>query len=198
MCHLFETIRVADGKMQNIDFHLNRMNRSRFELYGYENLYVADDLGSVPEMFCKGVFRCRIDYLNKIENIIFTTYNQRKLTKLLLKEVDDIPYRYKFSDRSCLEHLKTGLSENEDILILKNGLITDTSFSNIVFNNNGTWETPRQPLLQGTMRAYLIHKKTIRPRDIFLSDLSHYQSFKLINAMLPFAESYLYKTEIIK
>ena len=45
----------------------------------------------------------------------------------------------------------------DEILIIKDGHITDTSISNIVFRlPDGWWLTPFTPLLKGIMRTYLL------------------------------------------
>ncbi len=71
----------------------------------------------------------------------------------------------------------------DDILIVKNGIITDTSFSNIAFFDGKQWKTPKSPLLKGTCRERLLCEQKIFEKDINLNDLSNYKCYKLINAM---------------
>jgi 4-amino-4-deoxychorismate lyase len=74
----------------------------------------------------------------------------------------------------------------DDILIVKNGYITDTSFSNIVFFDGDKWVTPARPLLRGTMRESLLKTNYIEETDILVNDLKKFTIARLVNAMLPF------------
>jgi len=74
----------------------------------------------------------------------------------------------------------------DEILIIKQNLITDTSFSNITFFDGTRWITPSSPLLAGTMRSFLIQKQVIVEKEIRVTDLKDFEKARLINAMLPF------------
>jgi len=71
----------------------------------------------------------------------------------------------------------------DEILVVKNGMITDTSFSNIIFLKKGTWYTPEYPLLPGTRRADYLQKNQIFPQVIKPEDLGQYEEARLINSM---------------
>jgi 4-amino-4-deoxychorismate lyase len=73
----------------------------------------------------------------------------------------------------------------DDILIVKDGYITDTSFSNIVFFDGEKWVTPARPLLRGTMRESLLKRNLIGEENITVDDLNKIKEARLINAMLP-------------
>jgi 4-amino-4-deoxychorismate lyase len=72
--------------------------------------------------------------------------------------------------------------EGCDIIIIKNGLVTDTSFSNICFYDGTRWLTPAKPLLKGTMRAYLLSKNLIIEKDISVEIIKSYKKLRFINA----------------
>ncbi|MGD1946112.1 MAG: aminotransferase class IV [Croceivirga sp.] len=74
----------------------------------------------------------------------------------------------------------------DDVLIVKQGHITDSSYANIIFWDGKTWYTPSTYLLKGTKRSQLLHDGLIRETPIELNDLERYQGFQLINAMLDF------------
>jgi 4-amino-4-deoxychorismate lyase len=80
------------------------------------------------------------------------------IESLKLVEDNTISYRHKYSDRSHLLELMNMRGDCDDILIVKDGYITDTSFSNIVFFDGDKWVTPARPLLRGTMRESLLTK----------------------------------------
>ena len=54
----------------------------------------------------------------------------------------------------------------DDILIIRNGLITDMSYANVAFFDGTQWLTPRIPLLAGTCRERLLETGPIREADI--------------------------------
>lgn len=80
----------------------------------------------------------------------------------------------------------TQKNDADDILIVRHGLITDTSFSNILLLDGMQWVTPAEPLLAGTCRARLLQQQRIIAKTIHLEDLSKYSHFMLINAMRDF------------
>jgi 4-amino-4-deoxychorismate lyase len=75
-------------------------------------------------------------------------------------------------------------THDSDVLIVKNGLITDTSFANIAFSDGNKWYTPDTPLLKGTQRAYYLAQGILTERRISPADLRGFTKARLINAML--------------
>ena len=96
---------------------------------------------------------------------------------------DTLIYDYKLEDRRDIQkHLcKT---DNGEILIVKNGFITDTSYSNVVFSDFTNLFTPATPLLKGTKRAKLLEIGRIREEEIRLIDLQKFKCVYLINALI--------------
>ena len=76
----------------------------------------------------------------------------------------------------------------DEVIIVKDGYITDTSYTNLCFFDGTTWFTPDTPLLPGTMRQRLLDQGIIKEKSIPLSDLNKYQSISLINAMMDLGE----------
>ena len=95
-----------------------------------------------------------------------------------------LDYRYKFNDRSKLTLL---LDKNYDeIIIEKDGLLTDTSIANIAFYNGKEWLTPKTPLLEGTTRERLLKEKFLKLENIKKENIKNYSHFALMNAMIGF------------
>ena len=101
---------------------------------------------------------------------------------------DGLDYTYKSSNRQKLDELFKQKGEADDILIIRDGFLTDTSIANIALWNGEQWETPEKPLLEGTMRASLLGKGLIVPAEIRPQDLSRYSLIRLFNAMIGFGE----------
>jgi len=191
MSLLVETIRTEKGKLLNISFHNERMVRSLYEVFGLRN---EPDLGKiidVPEFALKGIYKCRVEYDQKIRKIEFLPYKINVIRSLKLVEDNTIEYAYKFTDRKRIEELVATRGEDDDILIIKDGMVTDTSYANVVFKDfNGNWVTPSTYLLPGTRRANLLKHKLIIEASIAYKDINKYSEVRLINAMLG-----LYDTE---
>ena len=188
MCLLFETIKVINKKLTNVSFHNERMNRSRFELFGSKNELNLDELVEIPNDITRDVYKCKVIYSDTIKDFEFRKYTPRIIENLKIAYCDEIDYSYKYLDRKVFNELliKNDCQENEDILIMKNGRVADTSFSNITMFDGKEWHTPKYPLLKGTKRAKLIYDKRIIEQDILLGDLEYYEKIILINAMLEF------------
>lgn len=190
MSLLFETIRLQDGTFQNLEFHTHRLNKSRKEIFGSCDIIYLEKLIRIPETSTKGIVKCKVLYGIQVEEITFEAYTPRAITSLKLIEDNTISYRHKYSDRSHLNSLLSKRGNCDDILIVKNGLITDASFANIILYNGSQWITPAMPLLEGTMRSYLIANRCIYEKDIAVNDLQQYQKARLINALLPLETSH--------
>lgn len=185
MSLLFETLRLHNGILHNIGYHTSRLNSSRhtlFDLTGYIDL---EKEICIPAACLNGLYKCRVTYNSKITSIDFEPYQPRIITSLRLVQGNTISYNHKYSNREALMELFARRNGYDEILILKNGFITDTSFSNIVFFDGTKWHTPSSPLLQGTMRSYLINNNLITESEIMAGDLKHFKKARLINAMMP-------------
>lgn len=198
MCLLFETICIINGKVQNISFHNKRMNKSRFELFNSVKTINIQDIICIHLPFCSGVVKCKIVYNDEIIDVAFEKYRKREIESFTLIYSPGIEYNHKYCNRNSIEKLKVGLQNNEEIIIVIDNMIKDTSFSNIVFFDGTIWLTPANPLLKGTKREFLIKSNKIKESCIYVNDLKKFKYFKLINAMLDFETEKLYSVEVIK
>ena len=186
MSLLFETIRVQDGVLQNMEYHNSRLNHSRQALYKSTDIIDLHQVIQIPSDIIKGIYKCRVSYSKEIKTIEFELYVPRTIKSLRLIEANTIFYNYKYTNRCRLNELLTKRERFDEILIVKNGYITDTSYSNIVFFDGTQWYTPSTPLLQGTMRSFLLKNNVISEMKIKVADLKQFQKARLINAMIPF------------
>ncbi len=185
MCRLFETVRIVNGEPENLDFHDRRMNFSRQKLYGTNEILHLTDYIRITDEYKTGVFRCRIIYGSSISSTEYIPYSPAAVKTLKLVHADSLVYDLKYLDRSALTSL-IDKSLADDILIVKQGCITDTSYTNIAFTGGKNWVTPDTPLLCGTMREKLLANGIITAERIRVDDLGRLTHFRLINAMLGF------------
>lgn len=190
MSLLFETIKVLDGALRDAGYHNERFNQTREILFGLNQTVFLEDIIKIPKEYSSGVAKCKVVYDKSIKGISFSRYVAKPINRLILVEVNGIEYSYKYSDRSCLDELlrNADCAFDEEILIVKDGLITDTSYSNVAFYDGRDWITPSTPLLAGTKRAKLLDNGVIRAEEIRPADLKYFELIKLFNAMLDFDE----------
>lgn len=131
----------------------------------------------------KGKVKCRVVYRETIEEITFERYLPKRARTLKLIEASP-NYSFKYTDRQELNALLAKKDGHDEILITRNGLITDTSYSNVVLRQGDLLFTPATPLLNGTKRQKLLQEGIIRERDIHRDALPEYDRLYLINAML--------------
>jgi 4-amino-4-deoxychorismate lyase len=185
MSRLVESIRSEDGKLLNIDLHNERMIRSLREVFGLKTNISLEKFIKIPETANVGVFKCRVEYDREIHKIEFIPYTVKSTMSLKIIEDNNIEYYHKFADRNQIEKLFSKRETAADILIIKNGMVTDTSYSNVVFrDHDGNWITPATCLLPGTRRTQLLNCGIIKEAIIAYSDIKKYSELKLINAMM--------------
>ncbi len=185
MSLLFETIQILGGIPQNLSLHSDRLNRSRSELFGRTDRIELSELITVPPEFRTGKVRCRLNYAEDITGIEFSPYTPANVRSLLAVTADELDYIHKYSDRSPLSAL---ISKElaDDVMIIRNGCVSDASYANLAFYDGRQWFTPDTPLLWGTMRESLLRSGILQEARIRPEELGKFTHFRLINAMLGF------------
>ncbi len=187
MSRLIESIKVYNKKLYSIEYHNVRMNNSRAELFNSKDKIDFLKVILLPNDLSNELYKCRVIYSEEIISVDFQIYKKRKVDYLKVVYDDEITYSHKFEDRTKFEkHLRE--SKADEILVIKNGLVTDTSFSNVVFFDGTKYLTPSSPLLKGTKRAKLVAKGIIQEEEIGLNDIQKFKHFYLINALLDISE----------
>jgi 4-amino-4-deoxychorismate lyase len=187
MCLLFETIKVKDGKFCQLQYHNQRMNYARKQFFNAkDSIDLASEL-YIPEKLKNGIYKCKVTYNQTISGCTNEPYIPKNIQSIKLVYNNEINYAYKYLNRDALNLLLTQ-SYADEIIIVKHGIITDTSYSNVAFYNGANWITPRTPLLYGTKRSYLLDKHILLTADIKPEDLKHFSKLRIINAMLDFED----------
>lgn len=189
MSLLFETISIRNGQPENLFWHQARMDRSVEHCLGIKNKIELTKVIKVPEYAQSGHFRCRIDYSTSITRIEYSSYTLADISSLKVVDIQDYDYSFKFADRNMLNEFLKQKEECDDVLLVKNACITDSSYANIVFWNGKEWITPDTPLLKGTCRARMLASGVIREKRILTNDLKDFLYFRLINVLRGFQES---------
>lgn len=187
MFRLLESIRLQNGNFHRLSYHQQRMDRSVKELFGERNpINLFESLKEYKLPSKTGLFKCRVVYTKQIESVEFIPYETKPVNSLKVVYDQEIEYEHKYTDRNKIGALFNQRQFCDDILIIKNGFVTDSSYSNVIFYDGVNWITPNTPLLKGTMRQFLLDTAEIKTGPIQVQDISSFKSFRLINAMLAF------------
>ncbi|MBT2621341.1 MULTISPECIES: aminotransferase class IV [Chryseobacterium] len=196
MFQFIESIKVEDQEVFLLDFHQKRVNQT-FAHFGKEGSIDLSKIFKNLDHDEDGLFKLRVAYdLDKKVRTQMIPYAIPEIQDFQLVENNTFDYSFKFEDRKELEKMKMK-SKAEEIIIVKNNHITDTSFSNLLFMKGKEWFTPTTYLLNGVQRQNLLKKKKIKEMEITLQNIKQFSHFQLINALNDFDDMFIYPIDRI-
>lgn len=189
MFQFIESICCVNKELRNLEYHQARFDRTRSDNFNDSTPILLQEIIQFPSDLTDEKYKIRIVYDREILSIEFLPYQIKPISTIKLFTIENkIEYTYKYLDRWFFdEYLKE--AQTDDLVLVKSNYITDCIYSNIIFFDGVNWFTPRSILLKGTMRESLLNDGKIKEKNIKVSDLVNYQSFKRINAMMNFDES---------
>jgi len=179
---LLETIKIDKGKVSNLFYHQSRCDSSRKSIFKSENSLKLSSIIKAPPV---GLYKCRILYTNTLHSVEYIPYQEKEIYSLKIVP-SNISYDFKYANRKVFNPLLSILPDTDEIIIEKDGYLTDSTISNIAFYDGKQWLTPASPLLKGTMRQKLLDDGVLITKNITRVDLKHYSQVALINAMVGF------------
>ena len=188
MYRFIETIKILDGFFYRLEFHQMRMNICSKLFYPDADFIHLQSVLTDSHSPQSGLFKCKVTFSSEILKIEYFPYKKRKINSLRIvpTEIESLPY--KKEDRKDY-NAAFGMRGNcDDVLLLKNGLLTDTSICNIALFDGRCWLTPAKPLIYGVNRASLLEEGKIIEKDIKLDELKKFSNVRLFNAMIEFGE----------
>ena len=196
MSQFIESIKVEDQKAFLMEFHQKRVNDT-FAHFGAQGSIDLEKIFKSLEHDEDGLYKLRIVYdLNRNFKHQMIPYAIPEIENFQLVENNSYDYSFKFEERKEFEKMKTK-AKTEEIIIVKNNHITDTSYTNILFLKGETWYTPATYLLNGVMRQHLLKEKKIKEAEITLQNVREFSHFQLINSMNDFDDMFIYPIERI-
>lgn len=198
MSRFLETLCIRNNKIQHLSYHQNRLNFTLNQHFpaAPPEINLSQVIKLPHDLKANHTYKCRVLYEKEVSSIEFHAYNPKRIQNFQLVKGDHLSYEFKYANREPIQKLLVA-STADEIIIVRNKKITDTSFSNIAFFNGNEWFTPGNPLLKGTSRCKLIEEGKIKTKEIAPIDLADFLYFKLINAMLKWEDSPLYPIQSI-
>lgn len=178
-----ETIRIEYGEILRLPYHQARIDHTFKTFYKQRNSILLSSVLLLPEKHKRDIVKLRFLYSDVAYKLEFSLLRTRKVETLKIVEANDIDYSLKFIDRTQINELFRDRGDCDDVLIVKNGFITDTSIANVFFFDGHEMVTPDTPLLAGTHRAWLVDNGLLKPTTIRIDDLSKFSEFGTINAL---------------
>lgn len=182
MIQFTEAIRLFNGQLQHLELHQQRMNRTTEHFYNTD-IDLSSIVDRIPYNAIVGLYKCRVVYDNEIRDVQWQPYIPKPRNRVQLVDARAINYQYKYLNRTMFEQLANRYPV-DDLILIKNGTVTDALYSNLVFENNSGLFTPDTPLLLGTRRQYLLNGNVIQLAHITPQNLHQYRWVHFINAML--------------
>lgn len=180
-----ETIRIENGQMWHIPYHNARLNATR-DFMGWSE---PIDLATVIRTdFPQKRHKLRVVYGKEIGEWTCEPYIPRCIRSLKLVSDPNIRYAFKSTERTGLQQLFDKRGTCDEVLVVRNGLLTDTSIANIALFDGTHWFTPETPLLKGTMRQRLLDEGIVREACLLVTDLPSFSYLRLMNAMVDWGE----------
>lgn len=187
----FETFKLLNGQLCNVAFHLGRVEKTQaafFDRAGFDINEVYNALKDYPE----GLFKVRVDYASTILQIRAELYEIQPHRKLGLLDAGDFDYSFKFACRDFFRDSYGHHPDCDDIIFLKDGCITDTTYCNIALFDGQTWVTPHTYLLPGTKRAALLQAGILKETRVTLHNIADFEAIAFINALRDFEKKYTF------
>lgn len=194
MSYYLETFLVAHRRLVRESEHRLRLARTLhcapdspavsrlLALAAHEALHAPD----VPRL------RGRLVYnLHGEADFSLLPYAPRRIETLRLVHDDHIDYSLKRTDRSALDACFARRRGADDVIIVRRGLLTDTTVANLALFDPHTarWYTPAVPLLTGTHRSALLSAGVLTPLpDLTPESLARFTRLRLFNALLGWGE----------
>jgi len=186
MCQLVESLRIENYCMYHIGLHNKRFNQARKALFGKTDYIHLEDQITIPDQINNQRYKCRVVTNGEEITTEIAPYIQRNITTLKVVHMNDIDYSYKLLNRNLLDKAFEVRGKCDDIIIIKNNMVTDAWAANLIFFDGEKWITPSTPLLKGIQREYLLSTGKITEQPILVSEIMNFKKIKLINAMIDF------------
>lgn len=194
---LVETMRVENGEVFLLDYHLQRLQKSadRF-LFPVCMTHLKEAIINYIKQITENLYRLRISVFpdGKFVMVHNPTIGSKKLHVGLASlpvNSQDLFLYHKTTHRVVYEQAKKAHPNWDDVLLWnEKGHITESTIANVVVQFGDKMFTPpvHCGLLPGTFRQYLLDTHQIEEREITIDELEHADAIFLVNSVRKWME----------
>lgn len=192
-----ESIKLLNGDVYHLAYHQERVCRTFSHFFPSEKVLSLQEIISKIALPAIGKYKIRIVYSKDNLIVEIHPYHIKPINTIKCVNADEYDYSYKFLNREFLNTLKQ-TSGADEVIFLKNGKVTDSSYANIIFFDGKQWLTPSFFLLNGTCRQRLLNEGKITEVPIYYTDIQNFEQIGFINAMLDIGEFNLPISKLVK
>ena len=192
-----ESIKLLNGDVYHLAYHQERVCRTFSHFFPSEKVLSLQEIISKIALPAIGKYKIRIVYSKDNLIVEIHPYHIKPINTIKCVNADEYDYSYKFLNREFLNTLKQ-TSGADEVIFLKNGKVTDSSYANIIFFDGKQWLTPSFFLLNGTCRQRLLNEGKITEAPIHYTDIQNFEQIGFINAMLDMGEFNLPISKLVK
>ncbi len=174
----FETIKIEDYNIFNLSYHEKRVSKTiGLNISLQEYIYPPSNK----------LLRCKLIYDETgVLEVNYFPYEKKAIKSFKIIFDDKIDYSKKYLDRTSLNKLYAQRKNCDDIIIVKNKIVTDTSISNIAIFLDNMWFISKNSLLEGTTKIRLLEQREIFEKNVTVPMLKNASKIALLNAMIGF------------
>lgn len=184
MSQFIESILIEQGEIPLLEHHQNRINTT-CQAHNINSI-VLSEICPEASLQIAAKLKWRIVYnSNGVIHQEVLPYFQKTIHRLIAVDIGSFDYRYKYADRTYINTLTQYLKPGEDILMIKEDLILDTSYGNIAYYQDGVWFTPSSYLLNGCRRSFLLESGKIKEAPTTIHSLGASSHISIFNALIP-------------
>lgn len=188
MSRFIETLKLQNGSLFRMANHQKRVERTFIVNFPGIAPFSLDEIIKTEKLPENGTYKIRIIYSEKAEKIEIQPYTLKSIQQLKLVHIQAGSSFFKSEMRDTIRLALEQKGNCDDIIMVNNGLLTDTSYANISLFDGSTWVTPKKPYIYGTNRDYLLDMGLIAEQEISANDIFSFQKIRIFNAMIEFGE----------
>ncbi len=197
MSLFFESIKLQNGIPKHLSYHQARVDRTYHNYWGTDTkLDLSSLIHNTPRQTSAVLAKCKIIYdKNGVLSITDSIYHPKTIKNLKITEIKTHErYPYKHLDRSWIDAYTQDLPPDTDTLFIRDGLVLESSYTNVALLKNNKWYTPSNPLHKGTTLERFVLSGHLIPSEIPVHALDDYKELRLFNAILGWrlGHSFLY------